>query len=92
MERIAQPYLEIVQVVWHTAIPVTKVRHDYDFRLTLLGIVHLAIIERRCCWWACGASNTVGMYNGMETYFCVGDECNGYGAESALSPPGRKKS
>ncbi|CAF3841311.1 unnamed protein product [Rotaria sordida] len=45
------------------------------------------IIERRCCWWACGSSNSVSNYNGLETYFCAADKCNGYGAESALSPP-----
>ncbi|CAF0733852.1 unnamed protein product [Adineta ricciae] len=44
-------------------------------------------IERRCCWWGCGASNTINMYNGMETYFCTGNKCNGYGSESGLSPP-----
>ncbi|CAF4688762.1 unnamed protein product, partial [Rotaria magnacalcarata] len=47
------------------------------------------IIERRCCWWACGASNTVSTYNGIETYFCADDKCNGYGAEFTLTPPGR---
>ncbi|CAM2705009.1 unnamed protein product [Rotaria socialis] len=46
-----------------------------------------SIIERRCCWWACGASNTVSTYNGIETYFCADDKCNGYGAESTLTPP-----
>ncbi|CAF4082736.1 unnamed protein product [Rotaria sp. Silwood2] len=45
------------------------------------------IIERRCCWWACGSPNSVSSYNGLETYFCAADKCNGYGAESALSPP-----
>ncbi|CAF3887059.1 unnamed protein product, partial [Rotaria magnacalcarata] len=45
------------------------------------------IIERRCCWWACGTSNTVSTYNGIETYFCADDKCNGYGAESTLTPP-----
>ena len=48
----------------------------------------LAKIERRCCWWGCGASNTISTYNGMETYFCTGNKCNGYGSESGLSPPG----
>ncbi|CAF4560769.1 unnamed protein product, partial [Rotaria sp. Silwood1] len=45
------------------------------------------IIERRCCWWSCGSPNSVSNYNGLETYFCTADKCNGYGAESALSPP-----
>ena len=50
-----------------------------------------AKIERRCCWWACGAPNTVTTYNGVETYFCTGDKCNGDGAESMLSPPSNNK-
>ncbi|CAF0885287.1 unnamed protein product [Adineta steineri] len=45
------------------------------------------IIERRCCWWGCGPSNSVSTYNGIETYFCTGNKCNGYGAEYTLSPP-----
>ena len=28
------------------------------------------------------------MYEGVETYFCTGDGCNGYGVEFALSPAG----
>ncbi|CAF3448203.1 unnamed protein product [Rotaria sp. Silwood1] len=47
------------------------------------------ITERRCCWWSCGSPNSVSNYNGLETYFCTADKCNGYGAESALSPPGK---
>ena len=54
--------------------------------------VSIAKIERRCCWWNCGANNTVGTYEGVETYFCTGDKCNGYGVESVLSPPGNHKS
>lgn len=27
------------------------------------------------------------MYNGVETYFCADDKCNGYGTESVLGPP-----
>ena len=52
----------------------------------------LANIERRCCWWNCGPSNTVSTYNGIETYFCTGQKCNGYGAESALGAPGKNES
>jgi hypothetical protein len=48
-----------------------------------------AKIERRCCWWACGASNSVSIYNGRETYFCTDDKCNGHGAESMLSNIGK---
>ena len=54
--------------------------------------LYLAIIERRCCWTNCGPSNSVKIYEGMETYFCTGDACNGYGVEFALSPPGMVKS
>ncbi|CAF4737639.1 unnamed protein product, partial [Rotaria sp. Silwood2] len=45
------------------------------------------IIERRCCWWGCGPSNSIGSHNGLETYFCAADKCNGLGTEFALSPP-----
>ena len=58
-------------------------------KFVLVLIVYLAIIERRCCWWNCGPSNSVGIYEGVETYFCTGDGCNGYGVESALSPAGK---
>ncbi|CAF0875207.1 unnamed protein product [Rotaria sordida] len=44
------------------------------------------IIERRCCWWTCGPSNSIGSHNGLETYFCAADKCNGFGTEFALSP------
>ena len=44
-------------------------------------------IERRCCWWACGAPNTVTDYNGNPTYFCTSDRCNGIGSENILPPP-----
>jgi len=51
----------------------------------------IAKIERRCCWWGCGPSNSISTYNGLETYFCSSNKCNGYGAEFALSPPGNKR-
>ena len=51
------------------------------------SLLSLAIIERRCCWWACGASNTVSTHNGVPTYFCSSDRCNGVGAENALGGP-----
>ncbi|CAF3657761.1 unnamed protein product [Rotaria sp. Silwood1] len=44
------------------------------------------IIERRCCWWACGLSNSISTYNGIQTYFCSNDKCNGYGTENILPP------
>jgi len=50
----------------------------------------IAIIERRCCRLACGPSFTVGIYNGVQTYFCSYDKCNRYGAETILNPPGKR--
>lgn len=46
--------------------------------------------ERRCCWSNCGSSYSVSMYNGIQTYFCSYDKCNGYGAENILNPPGKR--
>jgi hypothetical protein len=31
------------------------------------------------------------MHDGLETYFCTGDKCNGYGAESALGASRKNK-
>ncbi|CAF3380076.1 unnamed protein product [Rotaria socialis] len=45
------------------------------------------MIERRCCWWACGPSNSVSSHNGIQTYFCSNNKCNGYGAENVLVRP-----
>lgn len=64
--------------------PMHSKRHLSALRIT-------GKIERRCCWWACGAPNTVSTYNGVETYFCTGDKCNGDGVESMLSPPSKNQ-
>lgn len=61
-------------------------------RSTVRQIIYHSIdisdtIERRCCWWACGPSNTVTDYNGNPTYFCSSDKCNGVGSENILPPP-----
>lgn len=75
-----------VQVAWSTTITVN------DFYSTVQQIRYHSIgisdtIERRCCWWACGPSNTVTDYNGNPTYFCSSDKCNGVGSENILPPP-----
>ncbi|CAF3753035.1 unnamed protein product [Rotaria magnacalcarata] len=44
-------------------------------------------IERRCCWWTCGLSNSISSHNGIQTYFCSNNKCNGYGAENVLVRP-----
>ncbi|CAF4231837.1 unnamed protein product [Adineta steineri] len=44
-------------------------------------------IERHCCWWGCGPSYSVSTYNGIQTYFCSANKCNGYGSENILDPP-----
>lgn len=71
--------------------PYDQSRNPISVKRNLSHVLITARIERRCCWWACGAPNTVTIYNGVETYFCVGDKCNGDGAESMLSPPSNKK-
>ena len=58
--------------------------------IMFLSKFYIARIERRCCWWACGPSNSVSTYNGIPTYFCSNNKCNGYGSENILGPPGKR--
>jgi len=60
-----------------------------SINIFFLSKFSLAIFERHCCSSSCGASFSVGKYNGIQTYFCSYDKCNKYGAETILSPPGK---
>lgn len=90
MVETAQLCQETVRVAWLIVILMIKVRDRCDLSIDISQYLSSAIIERRCCWTNCGPSNSVMMYEGMETYFCTGDGCNRYGVEYALSPPGEK--
>ena len=49
----------------------------------------VAKFDRRCCWWACGWPNSISTYNGISTFFCATDGCNGNGAQNVFGPLGR---
>ena len=76
-----------VPAAWSSEILKIQVIRFSPEILVQIFVLSLAIIERRCCWSACGPSNAVSSYNGVPTYFCSGDRCNGIGSENNLAGP-----
>lgn len=52
------------------------------------NFVIVALVGRRCCWSDCGPAFTIRETNGIETYFCSGDLCNGPSADASFGLSG----